>query len=423
MDNLKNKTACVIENGMYLKLAERLARDFGTVYYFNPMVIGSEFPKYQDAQIGANLEEIEGVTRIEGFFDYINEIDLFCFPGNNFADWSDYLISIGKRVWGTGRAQDLELDRIGTLEYLKELGLPAPKYTVINGLDKLREFLKTHDDVYIKLDKYRGSQETFHAKEYKLVINVLNKLEFELGPVKNRIDFFAFEPIEGVELAFDGYYVDGKYPSKVLYGYEVKDQGYAGHVKSYKKLYPAIIEVNEKISETLKINNFRNFISPEMRVDKKSIGYVTDFCMRQPSPLSEVYYELITNFSDILWEGGNGKFIEPEYEAEFAMTLIISCESARENWATVYFPKSISKWVKLRNYTYEDGAYQIVPNMIDKSDCIGVVVAIGDSLEDCAKKLNKYAEQIEGEHVKIPCAVVDEVQKEIAKGEAIGINF
>lgn len=421
---LGTKTVLVYDRGMYLKIAERLARDFKTVYYYNPMVKGQEFPKYEDAQIGANLEDIEKVIRIEDFFDYYDEIDLFVFPGNNDSDLSDFLIREGKRVWASGKADQLELDRSGTLDYLKELGLATPDYEQVNGLDNLREYLKTHKDVFVKLNLHRGTQETFHSPRYELVIDVLNHLEEVLGPVKNRIVFYVFKPIKGVELAFDGYSVNGQFPERVLLGVEVKDMGYGGRIKKYKDLYPEVLKFNNAISETLKVNNYRNFISPEMRVDEKTgVGYMTDCCCRQPSPVSEVYYELITNFSEVLWNGGNNEFTEAIYSAEFAMTLIISCDFAMEHWASIYFPKEISKWVKLRNYTYEDGTYRIAPNRLDKNDCIGVVVAIGNSFDDCAKKLNKCAEMIEGNRIKIPCAVVGDVEKEIAKAESIGIKF
>jgi hypothetical protein len=160
-----------------------------------------------------------------------------------------------------------------------------------------------------------------------------------------------------------------------------------------------------------------------MRVDKKGVGYIQDFCCRQPSPVSECYYELLKNFSEIVWEGADGVLIEPEFAAEYALTLVISSDWAMEHWQAVHFPKEISKWVKLRSYTIIDGTYYIVPNVLDKNDCIGVVVAIGKSLEDCAKKINGYAEEIKGYRVNIPCATVEKMQKEIEAGEKIGIEF
>ena len=419
---LGTKTAMVVAPGMYMKCADRLARDFKRVLYHDPFW-QSAFPKFTDAQVGENLLEVEGVEKVNNFWDYVDEVDLFVFPDCGYSDWSDYLISIGKRCWASGKADSLELLRIETLEYFKELGLPTPKYQEVKGLDALRIYLQKHKDVYVKLDIFRGSVESFHSADYDLIMPLLDKLEGELGPVKNRMVFSVFQPIEGIELAADLYTVNGQFPSKVALGFEVKDMGWACKIMPYEKLFEPIKDFNAKISETLKINNYRNFFSAEMRVNDKGVGYVTDCCCRQPSPVSEAYYELISNFSEILYYGGNNEFIEPIYAENFAMTLVITCDFAMEHWVGISFPKEIAKYVKLRNYTIVDDVYYVVPNTIDKNDCIGVVVMIGKSLDDCAVKINKVAEQIKGYRVKIPCAVVSDIQDEIKKAIEIGVTW
>ncbi len=421
MENLKDKTVCVVSPGMYMKIAERLARDFKTVYYHNPFY-RTTFPKFTDNAIGDGLLETEGVQKINNFWDYIDEIDLFVFPDCGFSDWSDYLKSIGKRVWASGKADQLELERTETLEYLKELGLSIPKYVEVTGLTNLRKYLKTHENVFVKCNVFRGTFETFHSENIDLITPLLDKLEGELSIIKDTMEFSVFEPIEGVEVGFDSYVVDGQYPSNIVYGVEIKDCGWCGHVKPVKKVYAPVMELMDKIAPTLKLNGYANFISTEMRVDRSG-AYLTDFCCRMPSPVSEVYYELITNFSDILWHGGNGDFIEPEYAADYAMTLVITSDWATEHGQAVYFPKEISKWVKLRNYTIVDDIYYVLPDLSDKDNCIGVVVAIGNSLEDCAKKINGYADKIKGYRIKVTCAIVGDMQKEIEKGEEYNIKF
>jgi len=412
----------VVAPGMYMKVAERLARDFKHVYYHDPFW-RTAFPKFNDAQIGEGLLETEGVEKVNDFWNYIDAVDLFVFPDCGFSDWSDYLISIGKRVWASGKADALELERVETLEYFKELGLPVPEYAEVHGLDDLRKYLQKHENVYVKVSQFRGTIETFHSASYDLVSPLLDKLEGELGPVKNLLDFSVFSPIDGIELAADLYTVGGKYPSKVAVGFEVKDMGWAAKIKPYSTLFEPIKDFNTKISETLKINNYRNFFSAEMRVTQKGVGYVTDCCCRQPSPVSEAYYEWISNFSEILWSGGNGEFLDAEYSEPFAMTLVITCDFAMEHWVGISFPKEVAKWIKLRNYTIVDEIYYVVPNTIDKNDCVGVVVMTGNSLEDCATKINKVADQIKGYRVKVTCATVSEIQKEIDKGIKIGVSF
>lgn len=420
MENLKDKTALVYDRGLFMQIAERLGRDFGRVLYYNPSH-KTVFPKFVDTFIGKGLQS-ENVEWIENLWDYADEIDIWVFPDTHDGDLQVYLRSMGKRVFGAGKCEDLELSRVDTLEYLKELGLPTPEYTEVSGLDELREYLKDNKDVYVKVDKYRGSFETFHSDSYKLSEPLLDKLEKDLGPAKNKMQFSVFKPIEGVELAYDGYCIDGQYPSKSLYGIEIKDIGYSGHVKKYKDLFPEILKFNEAIAETLKINQYRCFISPEMRVDKKGIGYMVDACCRLPSPVSECYYELLDNFSDIVWQGADGILVEPEFSAEYVMTLCIESAWAEHHWQAVYFKPEYRRWIKLRNYCKIDGTYYAVP-VPDGSTTIGVVIAVGSSLEDCTKKVNEYADAIKGYGIKIEIAAVDKMQKEISKGAAIGIKF
>ena len=418
MIDLSDKTALVYDRGLFMQIAERLGRDFKRVYYFNPCH-KTVFPKFTDAMIGKGLKS-ENVEWIEHFWDV--EADLYVFPDTHDGDLQLHLRSLGKRVWGSGKCEELELLRVETLEYLDELGLPTPEYVEIEGLDALREHLKSHSNKYVKVDSFRGTFETFHAINYKLTEPLLDKLEKDLGPSKNLMEFSVFDPIEGVELAYDGFSVDGKYPQNCMFGYEIKDIGYIGHVKPYQKLYPEILKFNEKISETLRINQYRNFISPEMRVSDKGVGYMTDMCARCPSPVSEVYSELLKNFSEIIWFGAEGMLIEPDFEASYAMTLCIESPWAEHNWQAVYMPKEIRQWVKLRNYCKIDGEYYTVP-VPDGSTTIGVVVAIGKSLDDCAAKVNAYADEIKGYGIKIEMAVVDKMQEVIKCGEKIGISF
>lgn len=418
---LGTKTVMVVAPGIYMKCAERLARDFKRTLYHDPFW-KSAFPKFTDAQVGEGLLDTEGVEKCNNFWDYVNEVDLFVFPDCGFSDWSEYLKSLGKRVWASGRAEELELERTGTLKYLEELGLKTPEYTEIEGLSNLRKHLEKQDDVYVKTNVFRGTVETFHSETYELICPLLDKLEGELSAVKDRMRFSVFKPIDGVEVAGDLYTVNGQYPAKVPFGIEVKDMGWSAKVKDFKDLHPKVKELFETISPTLEVNGYCNFFSPEMRVNLKE-GLLTDFCCRFPSPVSEVYYEWLLNFSEIVWEGAAGNFIEPEYAEDFAMTLVITSDWAKEHVQAVYFPKDISKWVKLRNYTIVDDCYYIIPDLIDKNECIGVVVSFGKSLDDCADKLNKIADQIKGYQVKISCAVVADIQKEIEKAKKYGVIF
>jgi len=419
---LGTKTAMVIAPGMYMKCAECLARKFKKVYYHDPFW-RTAFPKFTQAQMGEGLLKTEGVEKVNDVWNYVDEVDLFVFPDCGFSDWSEYLKSIGKRVWASGRADELELDRTGTLEYLKELGLEVPEYTNVKGLTNLREFLKNKKDVYIKLNFFRGTQETFKWQDEKLSSPILDRLESELSAVKDEMEFSVFKKIDGIEVAYDSYFCGGKHPKKVPFGLEIKDTGWFAVIKDFEDLPEPVKELIDVITPDLELNEYCNFLSPEMCLTAKNKGTLRDFCCRFPSPPSESYYELITNLPEIFWAGGNNEFIEPEYANLFVMTLVICSDWAKDHIQAVYFPPEISNNVKLRNYCIVDNCYYIIPNEVDKNDCIGVIVAHGKSLDDCAEQLNKITEQVKGYQIKIPCAVVADMQKEIKAAAEIGVVF
>jgi hypothetical protein len=62
-----------------------------------------------------------------------------------------------------------------------------------------------------------------------------------------------------VEIGYDGYCIDGKFPNSTVFGLEIKSLGYVGVFKDYKELPETVIDFNNKISEALKGYNYRNF--------------------------------------------------------------------------------------------------------------------------------------------------------------------
>ena len=109
--NLANVKCLVVDNGLFVDLAVRLARDFGKVWYYTPWE--QSFPLMNHGRIGEGLEEIERVRSVFG--KHFNDVDLFVFPDIFHADLQDYLVGQGKRVWG-GR---------GTAKSWRRNGKPA----------------------------------------------------------------------------------------------------------------------------------------------------------------------------------------------------------------------------------------------------------------------------------------------------------
>lgn len=198
--------------------------------------------------------------------------------------------------------------------------------------------------------------------------------------------------------------------------------GYIGRVKDYASMSPIITDFNTKIASELKNHKYRNFFSTEIRVGKDKVPYMIDATMRLPSPDGELYMEMVTNLAEIMWYGSEGILVEPEFEAEYGIEVMIDSEWAKNKWQAVHFPMEIERWVKLRNYTIIDGTYCVIPRYPDFEN-IGAVVAMGASVEECIGKVKGYAEQIKGYGVEVKLGAIDKLKEIIAGGEKIGLKF
>lgn len=416
--SLKDEVVCVIDNGMFIELAIRLSRDFKHVYYFSDWV--SEYPVSKDDRIGYGVPEIE---RISTFWDRMDEIDCFVFPSIYKADWQLLLEDLGKRVFGSRTGDALEIDRWDANKKFTDLGLPRPTMTRIKGMDKLREHLDPLEDKWIKVSKYRGGNETWNYLSKDLSRRKLNEIEADLGEEAKIFEFLVEDPIEGEEWGSDlPITVDGMFPEYVLLGVEKKDCCYLGKVKKYSEISPLITDFNTKIAPTLKKRRYRNMMSTEIRITKDKTPYMIDFTARMPSPPGEIYLELITNISEVIWGASEGRLVEPEYAAKYAMEVMINSDAAQNDWVTIYFPESIRKWVKLRNLAIIDGNYCIVPRHPNFEN-IGAVIAIGNTVEEVEKKAKSYCEQIKGEDVECKVGDISKVMEIIEGGKKLGINW
>lgn len=422
MIDLKDKTCIVYDSNCYVEVAVRLARDFKQVYYYSHWQV--DYPTSYQKSVGRGLEG-EGVERINNFWDYIDKVDLIVFPDGNTGDLVDYLRNTGYRVWGSGKGEELEYDRVSAKEYMKHLKMPVNKYEVITGIDDLREYLKDekNEDKFIKND-VRGSFESFHHQKWRLTEPILVSIEGSLGVTKNEFEFIVEDPIpDAAEWGYDGYSIDGQYSKEALFGIEVKDLGYVGKVKKYDEISDLITGPNEKLKPFLKKKKFRGFLSTEIRITPDKKNYLIDFTCRQPSPPGEIYQELWENYSEIIWFGADGILVEPIFTSKCAVEgIILSSWAAGDGEQAIYFPEEIRKWIKIKNlYKYKD-TYYFLP-VGGGYEQIGGVVALGETIDECVEKLKKYSEEIEGYKITIPIGSIDKAMEEVEKSKSLGIHF
>lgn len=412
------KKLLIFDSGGYTTLLPSLRENFDVFYH---CVHDTSYPRSNAAQVGKG---IEGVNYVSRFWDEVPNADLIAFFDCRFGDQQEYLRDNGYKVWGSGNGAELENMRFESNQMLGEVGLSMVDMEKIIGIKKLREFLKENENIYVK-SNWRGDFETFKSSNYDLVEPQIDALEHELGLLKNEYEFICCHAIDGddiVEIGSDSYFVDDKFPDALLTGYEVKDLGYLGCVKKTELISKIITEPLKKLAPIFGKYKYRGFFSTEIRVGKDKKPYLTDFTCRAPSPPSELYFTMLDNLEDIMWEGSQGNLVQPKYNAKYGAQAIITSEFAKKHWQPIYYPKDISDKVKIKNWTVIDGQDMYVP-INDVEMCqIGSCVATGNTIDEAIKNLKKYAEKVEGYCVKVNVED-NKVSEYIRNGEKLGIRI
>lgn len=389
LGDYSNKTCCVVDNGLFTDLATTLAKSFGRVLYHTPWV--GAFPTSNQMMPGKG---IPGVTRCDDFWKIKDEVDLWVFPDVYFGSVQVELRSQGKRVWGSGMGEELELRRKEAKEHLKKAGINVGKYEVVIGMDALKAYLMKHENVWVKMSTTRGDMETFNSKDYKNIETRLDELEGTLGAKKKVAEFIVEDAIEdAVEVGYDGYLIDGKAPKKCMTGIETKAKGYVGVMKDYKDIPKQVKDVNDKLADTLKKYKYRNSFCVELRIDRKGKAWAIDPLARFGSPPGDLWQLMYKNLSDILWYGAEGECIDPEPAAKYGVELLIASEWADKHWQAISFPKAIRDNLKFRNLTMIEGEYYVIPSHLGLG--LGAIVAVGDTVDAAIKKAKECSEQIE----------------------------
>jgi len=411
----KDRSVLVIDQGLFVHLAVTLAESFGRTYYFTPWE--SAFPKSNHFLPGYGLP---GIVRPDSIWDVMDEVDLVVFPDVNFGPLQEHLVSIGKRVWGSRRGEELELDRDGSKQLCRSLGIDIGDYVVVTGMDNLRDHLRDNDNVWVKVSRTRGDMETFRSPNYRLVEPKLDEVEQQLGAKKQIMQFIVEDSLEpAVEIGYDGFSIDGRFASNAMFGTEIKDRGLILECVQYDRLPWQLLDVNVKLASTFRALNYRGFFSSEVRATPDGRAYLIDPCCRMGSPPGELFDIMVTNWPDILWNGAEGVVVEPDCAARYGAELLIHSAWADQHWQPIDFPDSIRNFVKLRNHTRIGGRDYVIPSAVGLPE-IGAVVAIDDTLEGAIAKVREYAEQVEGYYVDVFADSLDEAATEHEASKQIG---
>lgn len=383
--NFSDKTCCVIESGIFQSLAHRLARDFGKVYYYRHTE--RVHPVTSDREPGMGYDDIEIISH---WSDVLDEVDLWVCPDIHDGHLQLHLEQLGKRVFGSRRAEDLEIWRAEFRDIMKQIGLKVPPYELVIGLDNLREHLKTVEDKYVKTNaNIRGTSETWHHLSYNLSQAHLDKLSSRFGALRESQEWLVDDPIPNVpEIGYDGMCIDGMFPSKGIIGVESKDKAYYGQFMSVNQMPKIVRDINDKLSPVLAEYGYRGFFSSEIRGD-----YLLEPTCRQPSPAGECEQEMYKNLSEMIWSAAEGIVVDPIPTATYcAQVMLLSNEMDDATPLPIDIPDEVRQWVKLYNSSMgEDGQEWVSPTPTRMSE-IGSVVGIGNTPDEAIRQCEKHCD-------------------------------
>lgn len=416
-------TACVVDYGTFTALAEKLAETMKLVYYHSP--VEKEYKNISDAMTGEGLAKAQ---KIEDFFDppVFKKIDLFIFPDIGYGGLQRYLRSVGKLVWGSNGADELELYRDMFIHVLKEVGLPTVKSQVVVGLTALGKYLKTVKNKWVKINLFRDNMETWYHIDYDHSIRKLESFAVIFGGAAEQITFVVQDKIDSdMECGYDGWCVDGKFPSKSFQGYEKKNELYLGSLLDAKDLPEEITFVNEKMAPVLKDYGYRNWWATEIRVAEGK-PYFIDPTARHPGQTGEHQWETCSNLAEVVYMGAQGHLITPEFEWPFAAEATLHYEGGVDNkaiaeeWKVLNIPKEVKRWFKPYHYCIIDKEYHFVPN---KKDEVGVVLGVGNSIQESIDHLKENIEAMKELPVFANLGGFKDLIESIIEAKKNGIKF
>lgn len=416
MSDLSSRRLLIWDFGLFPCLAEFFGKFFGEVEYFVPWA--NAYPASNLALVG---EGLNNVTRVRNFFERVDVADLIYFPDLGNGDLQEYLRRKGKRVWGTGRAEDLENLRWEATKIIRSLGLPMNHKERIIGTQKLRERLKDEKEVkWVKVSTFRSDWETKKFDgNYRLFEPVIDDFDHRCGVKKTFAEFVVEDDIpDAVEAGYDGWCIDGQYPPHAMLGFEIKGSGLIGKVMKYPEEFPEpVTKVNEALSLYFKHYGMRGTFSSEIRN-----GVLIDPCCRSPSPPMELYPDMYGKYAEAVWAGADGEIVDPEPIWEYGCEIVLESDWADKNWTPLYYPKEIEDFVKLRNYARFDGQPHVLP--MQQGPRVGAVIGLGHTLKEAIDKAIEHAGMVEGFHIE---ADVESVGKGLAAVEQaqkdLGVSF
>ena len=414
MKPISEVTCCIVDSGLFVPMALRMAEACKRVIFWSPDQRG--FPSIREGMIGNGFYNVE---RVLDFWGMLGEIDLFCFPDIGHAGLQQHLVSMGKAVWGSRHGDRLELSREHLMAVLNDLDLEVPTFQVVIGLRELASVLSDKEDCYVKISRWRGDMETTHWRNWKMDSGWIDWLAVNLGPYANHMRFLVFDKIDTkLEIGADTYSVVGQWPGLMLNGIEGKDKSYFAAVTKFADMPEPLVEIMTAVGPLLKDYGYRNQISFEVRVKSDKFWWI-DATQRGGMPSTASQHLLWKNFPEIVWHGAHGELVEPEPDAMFSIETMITCKSDTQTWDVVEIPKELEPYARFSNCAYVDGCYVFPPDELHTGD-LGWLCCTSDTPRGALEKQKELADMLP-DGLSADIESMADVIKEIEEAQSQGI--
>lgn len=415
MTDISNKTFLVSDTGLYFYLARKIGEKAKKVYYH--LQDSDAYASGHKNLIGKGFEEIE---RVDSFIKYQDKADCICFFDIYSGEDQEQLRKDGHIVFGNGMAEELELNRIFFIDFLKEYGLPIIKTYLADGTDDLEGYLKDKKDKYLKTSYYRGDFETYHYTSWDRFQSFLNDLKARIGIRSRDIEILVQNPIKSAcEVGWDGYAIDDKYTEENLVGYEIKDLAYLGKV--FKKTPQVLAKVNNSAMDYHGKNNCRGHFSTEIIIIRSGLGYFTDATERAPSPPSELMSEMDKKYAENIPKIAEGGVPKTDYQEEYGAEIILKSPWHEKHELCVEFPKDLEPFIKLKNATKRNGVHICIPN--GNAGYFGAAIGFASSVKQAIQNVLDVVKEIGADELKIDKYLFNEAMEEVEAGAEFGIEF
>jgi len=418
--NHSSHTLICLDLALFVSLAERMGTEFGRVFYFSEFA--DAFPRYAQSAPGKGLPNVSrindlylpdkaadypGLEGLDKDHTLIVCLDVF------FGGDSEQLRADGWRVWGPGRGESLELDRLETKRLMKRLGMNVGPYEHFVGWEKAEKQLETEEGVFVKCRyaRHRATFETKHFLSYPLMTNWLRYVKNKSGSGSEEIEIIIEQPIkDAVEISSDRFCINGQFSPAATLGIEIKGLGY---LSRFTEDFPEQITATDRlITGQPWADQYRQFFTVETRVTKDGGAWPIDPCCRLGRPMWGTVLNMYTNLADILWFGAGGVLVEPEPAAEWCFELMLEGRYIKDYDCALEYPDSLIPFVSVSDLCIVNGVRTAMSADIGN---VGSVVGMGSTMKEAIAVALKRAELVKGDGVCFEASAADKASEEWEK--------